>query len=285
MKGGYKVEEIVRTYLTGMDGTPMPAYEGDIITEKERWALAYYTLALSEGRLAPKIIGNRIIAQRHKGTLPMDPMDEVWQKVKSVEMPVQLLWTWIKGKTIETIQVRSLYNENEIALLVEWDDSSKDDYLDVDKFVDAVAIQFMPTESKGRTFFGMGNEKQAVNIWYWMADSEVDLKERFAFKTDFPNPLHVTAKHRISTIEDLNAAKPGTLTLQSLDSQDVKGKGLWANGRWSVVFRRSLKTSDPVDMKFRIGSQYPIAFAVWDGALGNTNGKKAITPWQMIDLK
>lgn len=285
MKGGYKVENVVRTYLTGMDGTPMPAYEVDI-SDKERWSLAYYTLALSEGRPAPKIIGNRIIAHRHKGAIPMDTMDGAWQKVKAVEMPVQLLWTWTKEKTIETIQVRSLYNENEIAVLVEWDDPSKDDRLEINKFVDAVAIQFMPSEKKGSTFFGMGNEKQAVNIWYWMADSAVDLKDSSAFKTDYPNPLPVAmAKHHISPVEDLNAAKPGTLTLQPNDSQDVKGRGVWANGKWHALFRRSLKTGDTNDMKFRIGGQYPIAFAVWEGAIENVNGKKAITPWQMIELK
>jgi DMSO reductase family type II enzyme heme b subunit len=284
MKGGYRVEDVVRTFLTGVDGTPMPAYEVDI-SDKERWAAAYYTLALSEGKPAPKIIGNKIIAQRYKGLLPNDPMDEAWQKVKAVEMPVQLLWTWIKGKTIETIHVRSLYNESEIAVLVEWDDSSKNDYLEIDKFVDAVAIQLTPSEKKGRTFFGMGDKKQAVNIWYWMADSEVDSKDRFTFKTDFPNPLHVAAKHHISPVEDLNAANPGTLTLQSYDSQDVKGRGLWANGKWHVLFRRSLKTGGPNDMQLRIGGSYPIAFAVWEGSLGNVNGKKAITPWQMIELK
>lgn len=284
MKGGYKVEEIVRTYRTGMDGTPMPAYEVDI-SDKERWAAAYYTLALSEGKPAPKIIGNRIVAQRHKGALPNNPMDEVWQKVKATEMSVQLLWTWTKEKTIEAVKVRSLYNENEIAVLVEWDDSSKNDYLDVDKFTDAVAIQLMPPESKGRAFFGMGDKKKAVNIWYWMADSEVDSRDRFAFKTDFPNPLHVSAKHHISPVEDLNAANPGTLTLQSKSSQDVKGRGLWENGKWHVLFNRSLKTGDPNDMEFRIGGKYPIAFAVWEGALGNVNGKKAITPWQTIELK
>jgi DMSO reductase family type II enzyme heme b subunit len=286
MKGGYKVSEIVRTYLTGMDGTPMPAYEVDV-TEKERWALAYYTLALSGERPAPKIIGHRIIAQRHKGALPTNPMDEAWQKIKATEMPVQLLWTWTKEKTIETIRVRSLYNEKEVAVLVEWDDSSKDDRLEVDKFVDAVAIQLLPPESKGRgrAFFGMGDKKQAVNIWYWRADSEIDLKDRFAFKTDFPNPLHVSAKPLISPVEDLSAANPGTLTLQPRGSQDVKGRGVWADGKWHVLFRRSLKTGDLNDMKFRIGGQYPIAFAVWEGALGNVNGKKAITPWQMIELK
>lgn len=297
MKGGYETREIVRTFLTGMAGTPMPAYEG-ILDEKEQWALAYYVQSLSGRKLAPKTVGYQIIAQRHKGALPMDPMDRAWGKVKAGEMPVQLLWAWTKKKAIETVQLRSLFNEDEIAVLVEWDDPSNNNSLDlkVDKFIDAVAIQFMPSKSgDGRAFFGMGDEKHAVNTWYWRADSWVPQGKDVAFKKNPlswaskehypPHPLQIPVKEPISPVQDLNAAKPGTSTYQPQDSQNVKGKGVWTDGKWRVLFRRALKTADPKDMQFSMGGRYPIAFAVWDGDLEGANGKKAITPWQIIELK
>ncbi|MGC2408581.1 MAG: cbb3-type cytochrome c oxidase subunit II [Methyloceanibacter sp.] len=45
-KSGPAVEDIFRTVTTGLSGTPMPSYR-DAIPEEDRWALAYYILALS----------------------------------------------------------------------------------------------------------------------------------------------------------------------------------------------------------------------------------------------
>jgi cytochrome c oxidase cbb3-type subunit 2 len=45
-KSGPAVEDIFRTMTTGLSGTPMPSYR-DSLPEDDRWALAYYVLALS----------------------------------------------------------------------------------------------------------------------------------------------------------------------------------------------------------------------------------------------
>jgi cytochrome c oxidase cbb3-type subunit I/II len=45
-KSGPTVEDIFRTMTTGLTGTPMPSYR-DSLSEEDRWALAYYVLALS----------------------------------------------------------------------------------------------------------------------------------------------------------------------------------------------------------------------------------------------
>ena len=45
-KSGPAVEDIFRTMSTGLSGTPMPSYR-DALPEEDRWALAYYVLALS----------------------------------------------------------------------------------------------------------------------------------------------------------------------------------------------------------------------------------------------
>jgi cytochrome c oxidase cbb3-type subunit I/II len=48
-KSGPGPEDIYRTISTGLNGTPMPSYE-DSLDENDRWALAYYVLALSAFR-------------------------------------------------------------------------------------------------------------------------------------------------------------------------------------------------------------------------------------------
>ena len=45
-KSGPAVVDIFRTMTTGLSGTPMPSYR-DSLPEEDRWALAYYVLALS----------------------------------------------------------------------------------------------------------------------------------------------------------------------------------------------------------------------------------------------
>ena len=45
-KSGPDVKDIFRTITTGLNGTPMPSF-GDTVSADDRWALAYYVLALS----------------------------------------------------------------------------------------------------------------------------------------------------------------------------------------------------------------------------------------------
>lgn len=46
-KSGAGVRDIFRTMSTGLDGTPMPSFADAFPEEEDRWALAYYVLALS----------------------------------------------------------------------------------------------------------------------------------------------------------------------------------------------------------------------------------------------
>jgi mono/diheme cytochrome c family protein len=45
LKGGSRIEDIYRTFYTGLAGTPMPAY-GGILTDEENWHLVSYVIYL-----------------------------------------------------------------------------------------------------------------------------------------------------------------------------------------------------------------------------------------------
>ena len=47
MKSGSTVSDVYRSFYVGFGGTPMPAY-GEIYTERQNWALAYYALSLAD---------------------------------------------------------------------------------------------------------------------------------------------------------------------------------------------------------------------------------------------
>ncbi len=112
---------------------------------------------------------------------------------------------------IDTVTVRALNDEKEVALLVEWDDPTlsildDDDAStiidDEDVFDDALAF-YMPagiaTNNTKKPFFGMGDEKTSVNVWYLNA-SEVKKKFTFTGAENFDaapkaNPCNPCAKN------------------------------------------------------------------------------------------
>ena len=57
------------------------------------------------------------------------------------------------------------------------------------------------------------------------------------------------------------------------------------NGVWRVVLTRAMKTTDPQDAQFEVGTFPNIAFAVWDGHklesgdLRESGSRKAVTSW------
>ena len=74
-KSGSAVEDIFRTLTTGLCGTPMPSYR-DAFPDQDRWALAYYVLALSAYKdpltLQPLAISETDRAALNKLTLEAD---------------------------------------------------------------------------------------------------------------------------------------------------------------------------------------------------------------------
>ena len=49
-KGGSTAPDLYRTFVTGLDGTPMPSYAASLPEERDRWALAAFTLSLTRKR-------------------------------------------------------------------------------------------------------------------------------------------------------------------------------------------------------------------------------------------
>lgn len=48
-KGGDSAQAIYRTYMTGLDGTPMPSY-AEAVAPEDRWPLVHYTQSLGRAR-------------------------------------------------------------------------------------------------------------------------------------------------------------------------------------------------------------------------------------------
>ena len=193
-----------------------------------------------------------------KGGAPgEDPNAAAWNAVPVSEFPLspQVHWpTRIGEVTAKSVKVRGVHDGQQLVIMLEYADPSEDPD-------DAAALEFMVGDKKAHFAHGQPMaqvEGGPVNIWYW--------------------------KNKDAKVLDMNARGFGTLKVQ--DQQDVKGKGVYQNGTWKVVFTRSLTTNDvDHDTQFKPGEFINIAFAIWDGKklesgdLKEKGSQKAVSSW------
>jgi cytochrome c oxidase cbb3-type subunit 2 len=83
LKRGSTPEAIYQTVVTGLDGTPMPSYQG-ALSEEELWALAHYVASLNTGVLsefqAREERAGQMVLRMHGGRGPgmMRDMPMMW---------------------------------------------------------------------------------------------------------------------------------------------------------------------------------------------------------------
>ena len=131
------------------------------------------------------------------------------------------------------------------------------------------------TKEASRKEQGAGNiSKRSTNIDFGMGKNEGIFNDGRA-----TGNILSDARLRVSAVEDLNAEGFSTLTTQA--TQNVDGEGNWRNNRWSIVFKRSLSTSDQNDTQFS-ESKTPMAIAIWNGGNKERNGQKAVTQWNTL---
>lgn len=265
----YSAEEIdaIRGYVSGIPTQAgieaLSDEEKETLKNQRRWALAQYVKSLIVED--PPKVGAVIHSKHTTGQLSNDVNSPLWDEVKSVGIPLIGQITAkprLHTPSIDSVWVKALYNETEIAILVMWDDTTKS-APDSEKgtYTDGVAVQLPVQIPDGpeRPYFLMGDFERPVNIWQWEAASQ-SFKEIYA-----------------EGIDDQ--------TTQSDESQNLQGDGRFKHGRWKVVFKRGLTTNDKDnDLQFEGGRFIPIAFAGWDGTNGDTGNKKAISVWANLIL-
>ncbi len=271
-------KEIFQRVSTGIRSTPMPEHSTTMSTD-DRWHIANYVMTLADTTTQLAQGETVINGLRIEGELPTDPNDAVWAKAPA--MTFALAPNVIKEPRLyfslnDRTTIRVLFNDKDIAIKVDVDDrtySVPGDKLevayrqkDIAPTRDAIAIQFprdIPVTSE-KPWFRHGDKKHAVNMWYWAAPSVDPKGDSITMMLDANGP---------------NAApKPRK-------NENLAAKGEWKNGRWSVVFKRSIKTDDAQDIQFEQGKYIPISFANWDGVAGEKGGRHSFTSWYWVKLK
>jgi hypothetical protein len=305
-RGGHTGQDLYLRVATGIAGTPMPAFDDKMLSADQRWALVHYVQSLRRRDvdisdiLAPT--DSTIHAQRIHKKLPTEPADPFWDTLDPARVPLNPLWP--ENELIPAVAVSAVHDGKRLAILCTWRDAIADGApVRVQDFQDAIALQF---SMNGRTgFLGMGDKDNPVNIWQWKAGwqqeiegdrPDVDLvyasmHSDVYFQT---NSLYRTAEAaknllaqpvHVSPIEDGNARGFGTFTSQPVSQQNVKGRGVWRDAHWSVVFVRDIKSRDADDVQLATKTPVPIAFAVWDGQNRDRNGRKVVSNWHKLVLE
>ena len=191
--------------------------------------------------------GDSITAVRVSGPVAVAPDDPVWNNATAVS--VSLMFTdsvegGMMGGGSGSVSVKAIHNGTDIAFLLIWDDSTRDDVIEgVENFTDAAAVMH-----NANRICKMGSQNNPVNIWYWRA---VD-----------------------NTVQNLLSGGLGTIT-HTVGDDNIGAISSYGGGQWQLVVSRPLAAIDPDDqVSFSPGNSYPIAFATWDGANRERNGRK-----------
>ncbi len=280
--------ELIYTRLSiGIPGTPMPAHraieEGnkDPVSLENRWHIANFVYSLRDTTVqlddAPVVTSMKI-----EGGLPDSLEDERWIQAPAVTL--QLVPNVIKEERLFTplndaVTVRTLYDDKEIAFLLEVGDRTKsrpgikyftelqDESLQMQP--DAVAIQFphedayMSSPMVKKPLYRHGDAKHKTTIWYWNAGSVNPKRE----------PMAVL----------LDGSGPDKKLMPREKDTSLSANGVWKDGRWRVLMKRPRFTADG-DLLFDEGQFIPISFANWDGSNGEIGSKHTLTTWYWLVL-
>jgi DMSO reductase family type II enzyme heme b subunit len=316
-KGNHDSASLYRRIAYGMPGTPMPG--SSTMTAEQMTDLVHYIRSLSTEEQRQASIPKRMkIVAKRVDAVPQSAEDEAWTQVEPVELQTTPLWWRNDGDA--NLSVQAVHDGTSIAMRLSWKDASANEHgLRSESFEDAVAVELY--RGSAEPFLGMGDAKSPVDVWFWDADRQT---ARVAADAEYPNTVvdvYPFSEKVVAGAElnrpgarmadqpdislparavgnlimpggndesggtSLHVAGPRTVTFRVPQSQTVRAKGAWSDGRWTVVMTRALSPSSQDDgVALAPGGIASAAFAVWDGSHGDRNGQKSVTVWHDLQL-
>jgi len=308
----YNVKNIFRTFSTGVNGTPMPSF-ADNTTIEERWHIANFVQSLCErgpdgepleiDPLTDKPKINFVIPSGPvEGDISSDPDNEMWQKRvrRYVALGGQITHKPRNFVTrLDDVWVRSVYNNESLAFLFEWDDRSKS--------VAEGELPFQPTEVNLDAYGVKEQDPKTGEPGSIAANQNKYTVYNDALAIEFPirwqelpppqKPRYLwgDAKFAVDLIKwEANGkvyAFKGTGWDQDFEERDFVEKvkvlsAEWKNGRWRVILQRPLKGEDKdEDAYFEVGKYIPTVFFLWDGHNGDVGRKMSVSAFYYTFLE
>ena len=270
-RGGATREDIYQTFVTGLDGSPMPSY--NIQPVEDAWALVDYVYSLGEADEAN--YATVLAATLVEGPFDISQGASIFEDAPLAMFPVA-------GQIIEpgrahfpgvnAVNAQAIVNETDLAMMVTWHDMAAEtdgvngpnmevpDDDDMNGPIEAaisdaigIILPSEPTAGAEKPYFMMGDKSNSVDLWF------ADLA---------------------GTDCDLYVGK-GTGSLTRAES-DIRIAHSYENGKWTVLLQRSLSSENGIS--FSPGTFTPIAFSVWDGWNKERGNKRGLTSWYSLYL-
>ena len=227
--------------------------------------------------------------------------DDVWKAATTLELPVIGVWGARIGETAR-VSIKSVYADNYIAFWVRWQDATRDDqghkpwvwnaeeksYAQGRQQEDAMALAF---ELSGPFSADMLSPVDAVwDLWTWKATRSdpvgyaLDKTHRYSTTKPEGKSKQYTARNGspiwIQRPDDAGASTQQSLAAPSEYSADVvpayalktpsgsaadvRAKGHWEDGYWTVELLRKLNTGHADDTAFDPTRRYGMAVSLQD---------------------
>jgi len=310
-KSGQRSEDIVRTILKGVPGTPMVSYEGILLVENEdteeetyntlnAWALAAYIRTL-----APKVAPPGIPSGSEIKVLPAldqamltDPVHPAWVGVPASTLRVNPLQT--RHDELSYVDVRTVRMGDEIAVCIEWHDSTLNPLNgSEDRHPDGMSIMFGFDESPSAvqvTAVEAPSDKPTLNEWRWGADKQYQCaggdsaspEIDFALLAGLPfyaigaEGSSSQAPTKEMTGLECAVIESNGLVPQPEDQQGAVASAAWINGIWRVVIKRKITTNDDMDVQFTGAARVPISVSIWNGSEGTRLDAMSVSSWHWL---
>jgi len=193
---------------------------------------------------------------------------------------------------VPRLDMRAFHNGRDAYFLFEWPDERESRTHGVATFPDGVAVALSLSRDQPGASIMMGFESP-LNFWQWKADLDAqfwDAAERgrggspnvhYTYEETAAFP--VRAERPSSACQDLLAERPGTVTRKK--TTRVSGRGRWHDGKWRVIIKRPLVTTDTRNDAQLLPGALHIAFAVWNGEKGDRGSRKSISDWVILDVR
>lgn len=245
-----------------------------------------------------------------------DPDAAFWRDVPrgTIELVAQPMTMPRPEKTTtESVVVQAVHDGKTIAFRLVWRDPEESAAGRLGEFSDAFALQF-PSNGDASTPIMMGSPEAPVHIYHWRAQYQRDEeKGKPEMATLYPNmavdmyamdfkdapggteaeresfsparALGNPQAYRKRAVDEIVAHGFGTSAVQEDGSARgdrtaqgggaAQGRAVWKSGRWALVITRPLAA--PTRSALKVGGENYLAFAVWQGGLGEVGSRKSLT--------
>jgi DMSO reductase family type II enzyme heme b subunit len=214
---------------------------------------------------------NAVAVKRITNAVPTDPQSVLWNGAAESEIPLSAQQIYQPGGgTTRMVRVKALEDGHDFALMVSWDDDTRNDTLGTMPS-DSVAVQ-LPIDPSHVPYQCMGQSTSRVNIWQWKAALEKSSAQAMAGAPVFEGGARNLTSNGICKAVDTPGTSPTAVSFHD-------GK------TWHVVFHRALGKGDVGTAP--LGGKEPssVAFAVWNGARGEARGMKAVSTWNTLQFQ